>query len=255
MESRTLLATCVLFLLLNSADAQGQDVGESCAADADCYDTNANWCHSETGVCASKSDTGGACTTDSHCKYDRACLGGYCCRFHDLDDDYGGASYCTACTPRTDITKNFLWEAPCTACEEGAWLDVSEVQERIDDYSDSDYDLANVVADFGVCRETCTADEYQSGTGCAAKRAAGESCGGSSDLCASGMCGGNYCCDEAAASAGCSNPCDAGTGACATTAQIGESCAADADCYDTNANCGLDGSGRVEQTPRVVMKN
>jgi hypothetical protein len=236
---------CVLVLFfLQRCDAQGQEVGESCAADADCYDTSANWCHSETSLCAPLSDTGGACATDSHCKYGRGCLGGYCCDYDADDLDYS-LPYCTACTPRTDITSSNMREGPCTACEEGSWLDVSEMQEEIDEESEWNEDFEDVIADFGVCRKSCTADEFQDGTGCTVTKSAGQVCGEfshnfrpgtSSDQCASGLCGGSYCCDEAAVFIACSKPCDVGTGACTTTVQVGESCAADADCYDTSAN-------------------
>ena len=129
----------------------------------------------------------------------------------EREDLEWSAPYCTACTPKTDVTQNIMHDGPCTACEDGSWLDVSEAQDRIDDESEWNDDFEGVVADFGRCRLSCTADEYQSGTGCATKKTAGESCGGSSDVCASGMCGGSYCCNEAAASISCSEPCYSGT--------------------------------------------
>ena len=95
-----------------------------------------------------------------------------------------------------------------------------------------------MVADFGSCKPTCTAEQYNSYDQCRSKKSAGESCGGSSEsgTCASGLCGGSYCCDADAAASSCSKPCEQSTGICSTLAAVGEACSSDADCYDTNAN-------------------
>ena len=150
------------------------------------------------------------------------------------------ASYtrCTGCVPRKLASEYFGHYGECTACQADAWLDVSETQRGIDQYAEHDTQFAGVVADFGRCKETCTADQWQSFDRCVTKKSAGESCGGSSQsgTCASGLCGGSYCCDADAAASSCSKPCEQSTGICSSLAAVGEACSSDADCYDTNAN-------------------
>ena len=151
--------------------------------------------------------------TNDHCKNNRLCLGGYCCNNLYTED----ASYtrCTGCVPRKLASEYFGHYGECTACQADAWLDVSETQHGIDQYAEHDTQFAGVVADFGRCKETCTADQWQSFDRCVTKKSAGESCGGSSQsgTCASGLCGGSYCCDADAAS-DCCNLCNQGTGQC-----------------------------------------
>ena len=210
-------------------------VGESCSSDSDCYDQNSNWCHADTGLCAAKSDWGGRCTTDDHCKHDNACLDDYCCDF-DRDGLEWRLPYCTACAPRNQVTEWFASpDNKCAACEDGAWLDTSEPQSDIDRVAQHDSSFAGVVADFGRCRKTCSETEYQDGSGCTAKKAPGEACA-VDERCASGLCGGSYCCDANAVAISCTKPCDQGTGVCSTFAQVGESCSSDSDCYDPSSN-------------------
>ena len=80
---------------------------------------------------------------------------------------------------------------------------------------------------LGACYEPCGADEYIDGMtwDCIAKARTRQDRGvtGSTHnldrgrFCLSGLCGGTYCCGQAAADAGCTNPCD-NTGACSDKA-------------------------------------
>ena len=215
-------------------------VGESCSEDADCYESSLNWCHVDTGLCTSKSDWGERCVSDEHCKHDKACLGGYCCdyiRSAASDSFYGGTSYCTSCVPKTDAAYWFRdHEGECTACEAGSWLDVSRTQNEIDREAEWDTRWRGVVADFGTCRKNCTSSEFQDGIECTAKKDAGQVCGEfshnfrpgtSSDQCTSGLCGGSYCCDEAAANTGymtCDQLCISGCSCCSHCSQYSGEC-------------------------------
>ena len=160
--ARLALVLCVASALSRAVEASTTlaAVGEACSSDADCYDTNANWCHADTNLCAVHSDWGGACVTNDHCKNNRLCLGGYCCNNLYTQD----ASYtrCTGCVPRKLASEYFGDQGECTACQAGAWLDVAEMQQKIDQYAQHDTQFAGVVADFGRCKETCTADQWQS---------------------------------------------------------------------------------------------
>ena len=48
----------------------------------------------------------------------------------------------------------------------------------------------------------------------------------------------NYCCNDAAAAAGCKKPCDKTTGACTTKSMPGETCTSSADCFNDRACLG-----------------
>ena len=215
--ARLALVLCVASALRRTVEASTTlaAVGEACSSDADCYDTNANWCHTDTNLCAVHSDTGEACVTNDHCKNNKACLGGYCCA--EISVDWASSSYqrCTACVAMTTASEYFRHYGECTACKADAWLDVSDTQNGFDDRANWDSEWEGVVADFGRCKQTWTADQFQYWDGCEQKKSAGQSCGGSSESerCASGLCGGNYCCDADAAS-DCCNLCNQGTGQC-----------------------------------------
>ena len=220
--ARLALVLCVASALSRTVEASTTlaAVGEACSSDADCYDTNANWCHADTNLCAVHSEWGERCVTNDHCKDYKACLGGYCCDM--INADWVDASYqrCTACVAKTAASDNFRIYGECTACKADAWLDVSGTQSQIDDRANYQMGWEGVVADFRKCKQTCTADQYQSWDSCSTKKSAGESCGSEpgggsseSERCASGLCGGNYCCDADAAS-DCCNLCNQGTGQC-----------------------------------------
>ena len=200
--ARLALVLCVASALRRTVEASTTlaAVGEACSSDADCYDTNANWCHTDTNLCAVHSDTGEACVTNDHCKNNKACLGGYCCA--EISVDWASSSYqrCTACVAMTTASEYFRHYGECTACKADAWLDVSDTQNGFDDRANWDSEWEGVVADFGRCKQTWTADQFQYWDGCEQKKSAGQSCGGSSESerCASGLCGGNYCCDAIA---------------------------------------------------------
>ena len=199
--ARLALVLCVASALSRAVEASTTlaAVGEACSSDADCYDTNANWCHTDTNLCAVHSEWGGRCVTNDHCMHDKVCLGGYCC--NNIDIWNAEQTRCTGCVPRKLASSYFANSGDCTTCQAGAWLDVSEIQRQIDEWAQHDTQFVGMVADFGSCKPTCTAEQYNYYDQCRSKKSAGESCGGSSEsgTCASGLCGGSYCCDADAA--------------------------------------------------------
>ena len=68
--ARLALVLCVASALSRTVEASTTlaAVGEACSSDADCYDTNANWCHADTTLCAVHSEWGERCVTNDHCK-------------------------------------------------------------------------------------------------------------------------------------------------------------------------------------------
>ena len=98
--ARLALVLCVASALSRAVEASTTlaAVGEACSSDADCYDTNANWCHTDTNLCAVHSEWGGRCVTNDHCKHDKVCLGGYCC--NNIDIWNAEQTRCTGCVPR-----------------------------------------------------------------------------------------------------------------------------------------------------------
>ena len=182
------------------------------AAAAGCTKGCENSWHVTPGMCTNKSIAGETCQTSSDCFGGKACVGGTCCVFSTYDanppsyyspSSSQGYSNCTSC--------NSLNGGQCGACAPGYQL---ESQYNYGPWSSS----GNM-----ICRQVCDpATEYRRSSSdvlCTKKLAPGSYCD-SSDMCASGLCGGGTCCDQTAVASGCSKGCEPVSGSC-TTKSVG----------------------------------
>ena len=210
------------------------------AAEAGCTNPCDN-----TGACSDKAGAvGEACSDTNDCFDGKACLGGRCCEFTQstYTDDYTGNAYarCASCADTSGERPGI-----CDACAEGFYMLDTSVNIQADGtlIDDPIYQIGSSAA----CYEPCGADEYingMSGLYCQSKNQAGSGCHWVNNnnldrglFCLSGLCGGTYCCGQAAADAGCTNPCD-NTGACSDKAAAGEACSDTNDCFDGKACLG-----------------
>jgi len=168
---------------------------------------------------------GGSCSTHNDCYDDKACLGGRCCSFSQSEYNYtpsywyyssmGRYSNCTACRDDSEIQYTpgeMYWaqRGECTACKSGTLLITNQ---------GNDQGIYN--GRPGVCAPICNTDQYYDGymNMCRSKLSAGQGCSGTYDnaRCASGLCGYQYCCGEAASeiiSGQCCEMCSSNTGQC-----------------------------------------
>ena len=157
-------------------------------------------CESD-GACSNKSQIGGSCTSSADCYEDSACLSDTCCAFSNSSmapyygisgsSDYGwwdtGTTNCTACNNASRTTSYYgssSVQYQCSACKAGSHL----------------FDYWR----FGYqCRQTCDPSteyrRYSSHVLCTEILSSGSYCSTGDASCLSGLCGGSYCCSEAAA--------------------------------------------------------
>ena len=183
MGHRTVLAALVVACLTSRASSEGTAlVGETCSDTNDCYGS-------------------------------KACLGGRCCEFTQSQYTDTGSQYawCASCADTSGERPGI-----CDACAEGFYILDTSVNIQADGtlIDDPGYQIGS----SAKCYEPCGADEYingMSGLYCQSKNQAGQHCHWVNNnnldrglFCLSGLCSGSYCCGQAAADAGCTNPCD-----------------------------------------------
>ena len=205
------------------------------AADAGCTNPCDNM-----GDCSNKASQGGECSDTNDCYDSKACLGGRCCTFSQSQYTSAGTQWanegqCTSCADSSAANPG-----RCEQCATGYGIfdrnSVTQVDGTVVLYPD--------MQSSGACYELCGAGEYidaDMGLNCRSKLEAGSSCLSYGDVkdefCLSGLCGGTYCCNQAAADAGCTNPCD-NMGDCSNKASQGGECSDTNDCYDSKACLG-----------------
>jgi hypothetical protein len=173
------------------------------------------YCDSDTGACSTKVAQGDECVTTDDCWDGRACLGGKCCDFSESDRNNSwnyydqhlswGRGNCTACGGKqADDTMDagMIWmpDGACTACAQG-----TQLIEYGAGYMNGFYNQE------GMCAPICSSTQYLTNNRCEDKRSPGQHCDGwctgdncheakAFELasCSSGLCGYQYCCDEAA---------------------------------------------------------
>ena len=159
--------------------------------------------------------SGDECVTTDDCWDGRACLGGKCCDFSESDRNNSwnyydqhlswGRGNCTACGGKqADDTMDagMIWmpDGACTACAQG-----TQLIEYGAGYMNGFYNQE------GMCAPICSSTQYLTNNRCEDKRSPGQHCDGwctgdncheakAFELasCSSGLCGYQYCCDEAA---------------------------------------------------------
>ena len=169
---------------------------------------------------------GGSCTTHNDCYGDKACLGGRCCTFSQSQYNWTSSGYyyyasndkytnCTACRDDSEIQytpggMSYAQKGECTACKSGTLL-----------ITDQGIDQGVYYGYRGTCAPICNSDQYYDGMSnvCVSKSSAGQSCSGTYDnaKCLSGLCGYEYCCEDAAddiINGQCCDLCASGTGQC-----------------------------------------
>jgi hypothetical protein len=194
-------------------------------------------CESVSGACSNQSLIGDVCSTSADCSNLGACLSGTCCDFTNssMEPAYqpngtgytvmdSGTTNCLACNNASRTSSNYTWSSgrsvqyQCSACSAGSQL----------------------IEFFGrfYCQHTCDpATEYRyypTSFTCSKKSSAGSSCSSvragrrlqqlpddsyANSLCLSGLCGGGYCCSEAAAAESC-GVCESVSGACSNQSQV-----------------------------------
>ena len=173
------------------------------------------YCDSGTGACSTKVARGEECVTTDDCWDGRACLGGKCCDFSESDrnnswnyyDQWSswGRGNCTACGGKQagdTMDPNMTWtpDGVCTACAQG-----TQLIEYGAGYMNGFYNQE------GMCAPMCSSTQYLTNNRCVDKRSPGQYCDGwctgdncneakafELTSCSSGLCGYQYCCDEAA---------------------------------------------------------
>ena len=189
---------------------------------------------------------GESCVSDSDCYGGKKCLGGRCCAF--TVEQYEAEGYmmgdnvfagCTACSAPGD--REMTWEGyndsltagTCKSCGGGTSL-ISHTL-RYENYTLEGFGTMRSISPgrAGRCAVPCEEDEvgyHDYSFYCEPKTSAGDWCDGSRDspLCASGLCGYQYCCAQSECSTGI---CAQGTGECVSQVMVGESCVSDSDCY------------------------
>ena len=186
-----------------------------CCDDQAVTDGCSGYCDSGTGACSTKVARGEECVTTDDCWDGRACLGGKCCDFSESDrnnswnyyDQWSswGRGNCTACGGKQagdTMDPNMTWtpDGVCTACAQG-----TQLIEYGAGYMNGFYNQE------GMCAPMCSSTQYLTNNRCVDKRSPGQYCDGwctgdncneakafELTSCSSGLCGYQYCCDEAA---------------------------------------------------------